>query len=209
MIDLVKPPTDNLYKFIALAGLVLVVLGVIYAPWLFYRSTWETLKLEQLNAELKVHRKFAEERQKTLDARKQQLEAERDTLKKRIAELVFVNDKNNNPAASAEIDRLETRVRETNAAADALADAEHEKNLSLELKEAQAEHQRTVEVNERENTRLIMKIGIPLAIAGLGVSVLGFRLWYKRITIFQDAIVVIEATSKITTLSSGQTEDSD
>lgn len=208
MIDLVKPPTDNLYKFIALAGLVLVVLGLIYAPWLFYRSTWETLKLAQLNAELNVHRKFAEERQKTLDERKRRLEVERDTLKKRIAELV-VNDKNNNPAASAEIDKLETRMRETNAATDALADAEHEKNLSLELKVAQAEHQRTVDVNERGNTRLIIVIGILLAIAGLGVSVLGFRLWYKRVTIFQDAIVVIQATSKITTLSSEATEGSD
>ena len=209
MIDLVKPPTDNLYKFIAVGGLVLMVLGVIYAPWLFYRSTWETLKSAQADAELEVHRKFAKERQKTLDARKQQIEVERDTLKKRIAELGFVNDKNNNPAASAEIDRLETRMRDTNAAADALADAEHEKNLSLELKEAQAAHQRTVNENERRNTRIIIVIGILVAIAGLGVSVLGFRLWYKRVTIFQDAIVVIQATSKITTLSSEATDGSD
>lgn len=209
MIDLVKPPTDNLYKFIAVAGLVLMVLGLIYAPWLFYRSTWETLKSAEADAELEVHRKFAKERQKTLDERKQRVEAERDTLKKRIAQLVVANDKNNNPAASAEIDKLETRIRDTNAAADALTDAEHEKNLGLALKEAQAEHQRTVKVNESRNTRLIMWIGIPLAIAGLGVSVLGFRLWYKRITIFQDAIVVIQATSKITTLSSEATEGSD
>lgn len=44
-------------------------------------------------------------------------------------------------------------MNDVEAAADALTDDEHELNQSLALKNAQVENLRTVEMNERGNTR--------------------------------------------------------
>jgi biopolymer transport protein ExbB/TolQ len=37
MLEKVSPPTDNLYKFLAISGLLLLILSVIYPYWISYR----------------------------------------------------------------------------------------------------------------------------------------------------------------------------
>ena len=87
MIDLVKPPTDNLYKFAAIFGLILIMVGFVFPPSLFYRSSLELLKTSAGEDELEAYQKFAVERNWILDERKMQVAAERNKLQQRLDNL--------------------------------------------------------------------------------------------------------------------------
>jgi hypothetical protein len=45
--DFLKPPTDNLYKFVPIPGLLLVLVSLTYPPWLSYRLNISIYELEK------------------------------------------------------------------------------------------------------------------------------------------------------------------
>lgn len=192
MIDLIKPPTDNLYKFAALFGLVLFVVGFVFPPWLFYQSSLEYLKSLAGDDELAVHKKFTEERNNILEARKEQVKLELDNLQKRLDNLA--SSKSN---VSDEINRLESAIKDAKKQAETLEDTALESKLNLELKTAQARQQRTLGVNETRNSRLVMVVGWVIAFIGLLIAFAGFIIWYKRVQVRQDEILEMEAAARI------------
>src|ERR1041384_7117063 len=107
MIDLIKPPTDNLYKFAAIFGLVLIVVGFVFPPWLFYRSSLELLKSFAGQDELEVYQKFAADRNWVFDERKMQVAAEQAKLQQRLDALV----QSQSASVSREIDKLRSEER--------------------------------------------------------------------------------------------------
>lgn len=194
MIDLIKPPTDNLYKFVAIFGLILIVVGFIFPPTLFYRSSLELLKSVAGEDELEAHQKFAVERNRIFNERKMQVAAERNKLQQRLDNL---DQSQRNASVSSEIDKLEAAIKEARKEAESLEDASHEFNLNLELKKAQAKQQKTFSTNETGNSRFVMVIGWILGIIGLLLAFVGFIMWYKRVAVFQDKILKKQATSTV------------
>ena len=194
MIDLIKPPTDNLYKFAAIFGLILIVVGFVFPPMLFYRSSLELLKSVAGEDELEAHQKFAVERNWILDERKMHVEAERNKLQQRLDNLA---QSPRSASVSSEIDKLESAMKEARKEAESLEDASHEFNLNLELKKAQAKQQKTFSTNETGNSRFVMVIGWIIGFIGLFFASVGFIMWYKRVAVFQDKLLKKQATSTI------------
>lgn len=192
MVDLLKPPTDNLYKFAAIFGLVLIVVGFVFPPWVFYRSSLEYLKSLAGEDELNAYKKFADERSRTLDARTQQARDELDQIQKQRDSL------QTNTITSSETERLESAIRDAKKQLEILEDASQESTLNLELKTAQAKQQRTFSANESRNARILMYLGWSLAAIGGLFSIVGFGLWYLNVQRHLDHILQKEAKSKIT-----------
>lgn len=84
MMDIFKPPTDNLYKFMALSGIVLVVAGVIVPPVFFQQTGMEYLEQLRGSDELRVHERFTNQRLETLNLRAQRAIDEKNKLQKRL-----------------------------------------------------------------------------------------------------------------------------
>ena len=192
MFDLLKPPTDNLYKFAALFGLVLIVVGLFFPPWIFYRSSLEYLKSLAGEDDLTAYKKFTEARSRTLDARTQQAKDELDQIQKQRDSL------KTNPIGSTETERLESAIRDAKKRVETLEDASQESTLNLELKTAQAKQQRTFSVNESRNARFLMYLGWSLAGIGGLFSLVGFGFWYCKVQRHLDYILKKEAKSKLT-----------
>jgi len=190
MMDLLKPPTDNLYKFMTVGGIVLTVVGVIFPPMFFQQTAMEYLAHLHGRDELKVHEKFTKERLETLELRKQQTADEKNKLQQRLNQLTSGSRVSGN---SGEIDKLESRIKETDRQLESIADASYQANLDLGLKEAQTKYEETVSINRRRDSRYFMVIGWVVALIGLYFSIIGFRRWHKRLQQFQDRMVENEA----------------
>ena len=193
-LDLIKPPTDNLYKFAAVFGLILVVVGFVFPPWLFYRSSLEYLKSAAGKDDLAAHQKFAQVRYRVLSERWSQLALERARLQQRLNSLA---QSERNSAASSERDKLESAIKEVRREAEALEDAYYELTLSLELKDAQVKQQETFSTNETRNSRFVMVLGWILGFIGLFFAFAGFIMWYLKVQRYQDRILRMQATSRI------------
>lgn len=191
IVDLIKPPTDNLYKFAAIFGLVLFVGGLVFPPWLFYQSSLELLKTVAGKDELAAHEKFAQERKQQLERRKNQAETELKQLQARLGNLA-----SSGSSGSDEIDKLESAIKDANKRFETLEDAAYEFNLNLELKKAQVREQRTLSTNETRNARLVMVVGWVFAGFGVVMAFRGFRMWYRRVQVFQDKSLEMEVNSR-------------
>lgn len=203
MIEFIKPPTDNLYKFAAIFGLVLIVVGFTFPPWLFYQSSLQYLKSLAGDDELAAHKKFAEVRNRVLKERRETVAAERAKLQQRLDNLA---KSQGTASVSAEIDKLESAIKEARKEAETLEDTSHEFNLNLELKAAEAKQQQTFSTNETRNSRLVMVVGWIIGFIGLFFACMGFIMWYKRVAVFQDKILKMQATSTITASAAAASE---
>lgn len=190
MIDIFKPPTDNLYKFMGVSGIVLIVAGFILPPVLFRETGMEYLAQLRSREELKVHEEFTKQRLQTLDLRQQRAIDEKNKLQKRLNGLDSASN-------SGEVDKLEGRIKEANREIESIADASHELSLNLALKQAQTKNEETVSINRRRDSRLVVGLGWVVALIGVGFSVFGFWWWYKRLQKLQDGLVAKEAEEKL------------
>ena len=186
--DFLKPPTDNLYKFQALAGLLIILISLVYPLWFFHKATLGYLAAENEEAQLTIQRRFTLARQDMLTKRKTAIAAERDDLRKRIDQL-------KTQATTTDLDKLTAQLKESIRSGEALEDAAHELALSLDLKQREMEYQR--HVNDTE--RIISRAMIGVAIIGLGIGLFytstGFRRWDERVQVYQDTILKKQAAS--------------
>ena len=190
MMDIFTPPTDNLYKFMALSGIVLILAGVIVPPVFFQQTGMEYLAQLRSSDELGVQEKFVKERLDTLKSREQQASSEKDKLQQRL-------DKLKPTSNSTEADRLEARIKEANHEIESIADSAYELRLNLELKRAQFKYEETVSLNRLRTSRQFVLVGWVLGLVGVFLSFVGFRRWYKRLQKFQDQLVLKEAQAKL------------
>src|SRR5690242_6779395 len=104
MLSLFTPPTDNLYKFMALSGIVLV--AAFGVPLVFFHQAG-TEYMDQILAskELKAQEKFANERLGILEGRKQQALNRKNELQNRLNGLKAA-------ATSTDADKLESQIKE-------------------------------------------------------------------------------------------------
>jgi hypothetical protein len=201
MMELFKPPTDNLYKFMALGGIVLFVAGVFVPPMVFQQTGMEYLAKLRGSDELRVHEEFTNQRLETLNLRAQRAIEEKNKLQKRLDEL-------NSASNSAAVDKLDGQIKAAHREIESIEDSSHELSLNLALKRAQIKYEDTVSVNRRLISRVVLVAGWGLGLFGLIVSVIGFYWWYKHLQRFQDRLVAQEAEAQLgaTTESNKQIE---
>jgi len=192
MMDVLQPPTDNLYKFLAVSGVVLFIAGMFAPLVLFQQTGMEYLEQLRGSEELQVQEKFTNERLETLKQRELQATEEKKKLQKRLDGLKAAPN-------SPEVDKLEGRIKETNREIESIADSAHDLSLNLALKRAQTNYEETVSVNRRAISRLVLRVGWIIGLIGAATSIIGFRRWYKRLQKFQDRVVAKEAEAKLGT----------
>lgn len=189
MLSLFTPPTDNLYKFMALSGIVLV--AAFGVPLVFFHQAG-TEYLDQLfgSKELEVQEKFANERLGMLEGRKQQLLNRKNELQNRLNGL-------KRASTSTDADKLEGQIKEAENEIEKIDDSSHDLSLNLELKRAQVAHEETISYNRSRDSLVLMVVGALWVLLGLALSIVGFTLWYKKLQRYQDRKVIEEAKIKI------------
>lgn len=196
MFDLPKLPTDNLYKFQALAGLTLILVSLIYPPWLYHQSILGYLEAKKDEKELQAQKEYVQNRLKLLQARIDAGVDDPAQLKNRIDDLerqLTLTSETNRQALASEIDGLRKRWQESLQNREALIDASNELALNLRSRADELAHQESVSETEQWIARKTIYGGLILLVVGSAITYDGFRKWNLRVQMFQDAILKKEA----------------
>lgn len=191
--DFIKPPTDSLYKFVALSGLILILVSVTWPPWLLNKLMLSQYEVErdQKVLESEVNQTGLETLQFGLA--EQLFNVDTKELKVKTEELQQETSVSKKQALNKEIEGLKARWQEQYK--------EMEKR-GLDQGRALAANQKMIlEMNYKVKvfiwyTRAISAVYVMAVLTfsmGLVMSVWGFRLWYLRLQIYQDALVKRQA----------------
>jgi hypothetical protein len=205
--DFLKPPTDNLYKFLAMSGLLLLLVCQTYPPWLSYRlsiSMFELdkdIKVEELEikaeetrgkdfkAELDVSQADADDLLKESENLKRLVESQPSHAQKRrlVKERVGPLEKKSR-LLQARVEEIKKGFPEKRAAFTASSDAIAQKLIEVEYKHDLIKW----ELRQLKLLGWVANFG-----AGLGalMATWGFRLWYRRVQVYQDAILRKQAAA--------------
>lgn len=181
MLNLPSPPTDNLYKFISIFGLVVAVLSILYL---------ETKPLE-VNQEIRV----LDRDRSAFNIEKLKIERKRDYLKEKIDDFNRRADIKEKPVVNDSIIRW-TRI--ISGSKDLITESNNISSLVEQLRTLELElDKKQVEINSKDsilNLKLkdydraydIMNVLIPF---GFILSFVGFLLWYDKSQKYQDFIL--------------------
>ena len=152
-------PTDNLYKFMTIAGLVVIVAGGIWfrdvRREVINRADEIQLKSRVLDIELKHLTEDLKRYQQVLTSQLNSLQhGERPTFK---------------------VQNFEDPLRSREEA--------------VEIKKAEIDHEREVLRDNVGEFRGARALFIVMCLVGCGITAIGFRLWYTRLQIYQDRLV--------------------
>lgn len=224
MTGLPNVPTDSLYKFIALFGLILFGFGLWY-PWQRFaaaeagiretnksqdlvriRINRNNVRVDRLAEQLKAKSAVLRERKKRLDEVDAALDSKRQALFEALDRVKSKSDvdnaKSQSDALTSEVDLLMAQMRDL---VDALSklNAEHAivitdfedvtDEMASESAKLKASTTELEAFNEQANLWLVFMIGF--CFVGLVMIFAGFRLWYVRIQVHQDAILRKQAAS--------------
>lgn len=211
MIDFLKPPTDNLYKFMTLSGLILLLFSLSYPPWLLNKTKLaiydaqrdlEILEMEQ-EADKTKYDEFNRQAAEML-ADRELVERQLDALEKRIKSSKSAND---DAAVVAEFKRLQTLFEEKKRRHSEIENATNEMSRSFKRKSIELTYK--LRVLEWES-RTVVTVGILALLGTVGgflLGVRGFNLWSLRVQVFQDAILKKQAVLETETKEESTTED--
>lgn len=183
------PPTDNLYKFLALFGLVLIV-AFIFPLVFFHKTGMDYLEQLRRSKEFNEHEQSVKQRLEALKFRQQQSQDRRSVLQKRLETM-------NSASNSTEVDKLEGLIKEVNREIESIDDSYNELSLNLALRRAQITYEETVNFNLRRDSRVYLYAGLFGVVVGSALSFFGFRLWYRKLQMYLDQIVKKEAEEKL------------
>jgi hypothetical protein len=202
MFDVLKPPTDNLYKFLALTGLLLLIISVVLPGYALF-----SLELKRLEALKELNLTKAEiEKSKILQSESESAKhlVDAANLQVQAAQLRGESLTKKKHLSRQELKELKQRVDEVEKAMNNLRDATktfQSKSEALgkqvaivELRTVDNEYQG--EVLESINLALfflkfLLFVGI---IAGGLIAMVGFGLWYRKVQVFEDIILKLTAT---------------
>lgn len=176
-------PTDNLYKFVALTGLILFVLATASAIIVPYHLHMQFLKLNSDMAILCDEQSFLIEKMKSDNEGYKSYCEYLETVKKRkskkrgdkIIENYFDSDSKEFLAITEKRDQTILEVRK--------------KRLLIE-------HQTEVLKYLERETPIVFWVCFALSNLGIIMSAMGFIFWYKRHQVYQDRIIKKEAEKK-------------
>jgi cell division protein FtsB len=202
MIEFLKPPTDNLYKFMCICGLILFLVSVTYPTWLLNKLVHSYYENRRDSEVLRVDVDSHQWRGELLSRQQDALGTEYDAITRRVDRLKqraatqssrqsAITEKELAQLTEAE-SKLDEKNREILKAAlegFAIANTHLEKQIELNyrLKAAQWEVRSSIAISI---------LGILGAGAGALLCRQGFNLWSLRVQVFQDAILRKQAAQE-------------
>lgn len=187
MMNLPSFPTDNLYKFISIEGIILFVTALFYPE---YRRS-------EINNEIALNNG---------DVKRLSIENQKSSSKlKEIKDEIEILDEKANNTGSIVNDTLISRTRILSGKADLVELSKKidklvlewkEINMTIELKRIDIDIKSELTENKREALRDLNDIMIFLGPLSMLLTFIGFVLWYDKAQKFQDK-VLSEQTSKL------------
>ncbi|HEV7747576.1 MAG TPA: hypothetical protein VGO56_21435 [Pyrinomonadaceae bacterium] len=199
--DFLKPPTDNLYKFLAISGLILQLIFLLFIPWNLYRLIRASTEAESTAEILKID--SAEERRKTeeYNSERDRWYSEREVVDNKIAALQSQLDntsrlpRSERTAIVAELKQAKAERDERVRKAKDLYNTANAAYIDALKKRAELSARLRLE-------RLEARVGIAitiflflLCIVGLAITIRGFDLWFYRVQLLQDTILKRQAAT--------------
>lgn len=192
--DFLKPPTDSLYKFVALSGLILILVSITWPPWLLNKlmlSQYEVEK-DQKVLEAEINQTGLETLQFGLA--EELFNVDTKELKVKTEELQQQSSSSKKQALNKEIEGLKAHWQERYK--------ELEKRGQDQGRALAANQKMILEMNYKLKVfnwytraiRAVYVMAVLTFLIGLVMSVWGFRLWYLRLQIYQDALVKRQAS---------------
>ena len=185
-------PTDNLYKFLALSGVVISLFFNIYPDYVLDEIREEVTKIETESGELKLEVLFLEEEQEELEKKisKANTEISRYQYSDTLETVIIVEELKKQLLGKENRDYLEFIFKYKNEILPAmklkeeirLADEKIYSNLKIiRLKSLQVN--RKLEIMKEKNEKAKGSNWMWALGSGIGVFMMitGFRLWYTRV----------------------------
>jgi hypothetical protein len=197
MFDVLKPPTDNLYKFIALTGLLVLIVSVVLQAYALVTMEMKRLEvvreLNKTNATLSEAKGLGEEP----EGAKHDANAASVKLDAAVARYKAM-PKSKHPSRQEATEQLR-RLDEIEAASQRLRDASKElqsKAEELGRKTAEA-HTRSIETEYQNEVLETINLGFVLSkillligsLVGIVIALLGFVLWYRKVQLFEERVI--------------------
>ncbi|HSE15582.1 MAG TPA: hypothetical protein VLB46_00930 [Pyrinomonadaceae bacterium] len=196
MLDLIRPPTDNLYKFQALVGLLLVLVSITYPVWLFRQALLLYFAARNEESQLQIQAEYVQERQNLLQNQMSSMLDDPDQLKKlkeRIDDLenqwLLATPSPKRNTLSSEIDRLRKRWQDSLQSRTALVEESQKLMSELRSKKEHLTHQQSVSKTQLRMSRFMFVIGVVGFLIGVAITLRGFRQWSKRVQVYEDIIL--------------------
>jgi len=182
MIETIKPPTDNLYKFLAIFCLG-IFLASITAPFLYENKVTEQ-QLELLR-DASIHVTNAQDWKQAGDEMRR-ASARSDEEFKRLNEAVDKRLKGQLSASEVQL----AFEKEAKARSDLRESIRVLRDgvAKWEKETADVEFKRNLLENRKDNARVMRGVCVLGAIVSLLLSSIGFRLWYKRSQRYYDIV---------------------
>ncbi len=179
----IQIPTDNLYKFIAISGLILIVIGLLGTGYIYYNTKKDVIYNELFWTAEKHSQEQTSKGLKLLQARNKKHLKIIDSL------LKTVNNENFKDLPNKEKEDITRQIRHLEAKSNAV---ESEANQLL-----QKDNNYDKKVNQHiknlpitlslKNEMILLLILFPLiTCVGVFISIIGFFMWYYKVQRYLD-----------------------
>jgi len=164
-------PTDNLYKFIAISGLLLIFLSTVLPLWLIHNMELELIETEEERDFISYELEILNNEIKLLEKQEEFLQALSSNTKRDLTKL---NNKETKDIGKAEQKTIDIR----------------KELMKSKIKSEKLSYL----VSEITKLKLVIFIG---NFIGIMFTSYGFSLWYRRLQKYQDEIIKNEARKQL------------
>ena len=214
--DFLTPPTDNLYKFLAIAGIAVALSAGFFENRQLAQITENSNQVEGERAtqqmireiddvEIKREQESYESRMKSNDQRlndlqkeQAQLNAVQEKVAGKASEVDKSDYKQQSEAFTAKAERLRSDVEQMRSTNGVDAEAENMfKTVRAEvIAMAAIAGKNAVTIELLEQFKVDRKFYDGAILTGICIAAYGFLLWYLKVQRYQDRILVAEAAEK-------------
>ena len=172
-----QPPTDNLYKFLAISGLLLFILSIVLPEWAIYNIRMQIIATEAESSALQFEVSSLERQTTILESQvdshlASQSSADAPTTRNAI-------DHHDKGLAKRQLVELTGNLRK--------------KLLDISVKNSQIEARVKTDKYMNSMIRRYLIVAVGASVIGFLLTVTGFHLWYFRLQRFLDHSVRSEA----------------
>jgi len=200
--DFLKPPTDNLYKFMCISGLILVLLSLTLPAWLLNKVRYSYLENKRDLEILQVDSEMANDQSEILTGQVETLNKDREYLLKQMESL------RSEVASKSPLNRADNLIVEEQLANLKGVQGELEKKDQEWLEKMMAvlstkaeQRKKLLEIKYKNEAALWdSRNGIAISVLalftgafGFWIGRKGFNLWSLRVQVYQDAILKKQA----------------
>ena len=195
MIEFLKPPTDNLYKFMCICGLILFLVSATYPFVLAHRLAMAYYDAKRDYDLLDIDREAQEEKGEALKeeidrqlSEQPIVEAKLSNLEQQIGDGSKLTPKQGSRIA-AELEQQRAQLDENRKKVNELRNAAFTASRDVRKKSVELRYKLRVTLREGAAAITVATLGLIGSIAGLALCFFGFNLWSLRVQVYQDAIL--------------------